>query len=466
MTFNAFLTSMGCTNDHLASLLDSGLIHEDTLARLDEADITSMAALIRKDEGMTNLSFIVEKNLKIAVAEARTRKETSRPLNSFHTANATEIPLWLSRQKEKESWKDPTGTPPDALMIAKNWVKGYEVLEHWISIHVLEPSHIPLAFLVREGEPNVGPYDADDYTSLWEEYAKRTAVTTPLGRDHPWTTSGRAKIWNILFQIFKDHPAFQYIRSFKRSKDGRGALFALKGHYLGRNMMNNMASNLEAQYAALTYSLETRRTPFESYVNKHVELFNIAEDLKQFGYSGIDPASRVRKFVNGIKTTSFDAVKNQIWSNIELQNDFDRVVNLFHDNMAQRTAGTAEGKPSTQIAPINAKKDKKDKKRRIAQVSVKDRYYTPDEYATLSKEEKDALRALRRKRTGGKGNKGNGGGGSSKGSSDTNRAIQAIQASMDSVVAAVQSIKGSEEQDGDITNRTNPALRQRRGGVS
>jgi hypothetical protein len=59
------------------------LTHEDTLARLDEADITSMAALIRKDEDMTNLSFIVEKNLKIAVAEARTRKETSRPLNSL-----------------------------------------------------------------------------------------------------------------------------------------------------------------------------------------------------------------------------------------------------------------------------------------------------------------------------------------------------------------------------------------------
>jgi hypothetical protein len=37
---------------------------------------------------------------------------------------------------------------------------------------------------------------------------------------------------------------------------------------------------------------------------------------------------------------------------------------------------------------------------------------------------------------------------------------------MDSVVAAVQSIKGAEEQDSEITNRTNPALRQRRGGVS
>jgi hypothetical protein len=329
-----------------------------------------------------------------------------------------------------------------------------------------------LAFLVREAGPNVGPYNAADYTSLWEEYAIRTAVTDTLGRDHPWTTSGRAKIWNILFQIFNNHPAFQYIRSFKRSKDGCGALFALKSHFLGRNMMNNMASDLEAQYAALTYSLETCHTPFENYVIKHVELFNIAEDLKQFGYSGIDPASRVCKFVNGIKTTSFDAAKNQSWSSVELQNDFDPVVNLFHDNMAQRMAGTAEGKSPAQIALLNAKKDKKDKNRRIAQVSVKDRYFTPEEYATLSKEEKDALRALHKKQTGGRGNKGSGGGGSSKNSLDTTHAIQVIQAGMEAVGAAVQGIKdgknnSAEEQDtSNINNHTNPALRQRHGGVS
>jgi hypothetical protein len=38
---------------------------------LDETDIANMAALISKDDGMTNLSFFVEKNLKLIVALER-----------------------------------------------------------------------------------------------------------------------------------------------------------------------------------------------------------------------------------------------------------------------------------------------------------------------------------------------------------------------------------------------------------
>jgi hypothetical protein len=51
--------------------------------------------------------------------------------------------------------------------------------------------------------------------------------------------------------------------------------------------------------------------------------------------------------------------------------------------MAQRMAGTAEGKSSAHIASLNAKKDKNNKKWWIAQMSMKDHYYTPEEHAAL-----------------------------------------------------------------------------------
>jgi hypothetical protein len=77
---------------------------------LDETDVANMAAWIRKDDGMMNLSFIVEKNLKLAVAEARTRKETSQPLTSFHTADATKLPLWMQTER-KGILEGPYGEP-------------------------------------------------------------------------------------------------------------------------------------------------------------------------------------------------------------------------------------------------------------------------------------------------------------------------------------------------------------------
>ena len=100
--------------------------------------------------------------------------------------------------------------------------------------------------------------------------------------------------------------------------------------------MNNMATQIEAKLDSLAYTGETRRWNFEKYVNKYVELYNQAQDLISYGYSGIENALRVRKLLNGIKTDSLDSVRNQILADQVLASDFDRVVNLFKDYIAQK----------------------------------------------------------------------------------------------------------------------------------
>jgi hypothetical protein len=65
--------------------------------------------------------------------------------------------------------------------------------------------------------------------------------------------------------------------------------------HLGDNNVNNKATTLEDEFDTLSYSSETCRWNLEKYVSKHVELYNTAQDLVAYGYSGIDNASRVRK---------------------------------------------------------------------------------------------------------------------------------------------------------------------------
>jgi hypothetical protein len=53
------------------------------------------------------------------------------------------------------------------------------------------------------------------------------------GKEFEWTPTIKIKVWNILYGIFLNHPAYQYMRAFKRSKDGPAAYFSLRQHYLG-----------------------------------------------------------------------------------------------------------------------------------------------------------------------------------------------------------------------------------------
>jgi hypothetical protein len=56
--------------------------------------------------------------------------------------------------------------------------------------------------------------------------------------------------------------------------------------------------------------------------------------------------------MNGIKTDTFDAVKNQVMSDQVLANDFDRVDNLFRDFLTQKRAFNKMNNCSSSIAAV------------------------------------------------------------------------------------------------------------------
>ena len=73
----------------------------------------------------------------------------------------------------------------------------------------------------------------------------------------------------------------------------------------------------------------------EQHILTHKKAHSILEDLKEFGYNGIDKRSKVRKFVDSIKTKSLDTIKGQIMASAELRTDFDKCTTLFKDFLAQ-----------------------------------------------------------------------------------------------------------------------------------
>lgn len=471
----------GCAQDAIDALENAGIKSIGDVITLKEEDVSTICKIIRKES--ISFPFLAEKNLKLVVSEAQIRRQTFRNISAMYSATAEDLIIWHARQQEKKAFKDPTEGKPDIEKISKSWPKAFDQLEHWIGLHVDEASGIPLAFAVRVGPPDEDAYNHTKYGSLFEQYAKRCRFLQPVSGDpYEWAGTVKAKVWNILYGIFKDHAAFQYMRPFQKTKDGPAAYAAVRAHYLGLNNVNNIAADIDSQFSTLTYSTETRRWNFEKYVGKHVELYNIAQDLVPHGYSGIDNASRVRKLLTGIKTDTLDTVRTQILSDQKLSCDFDRCVNLFKDFIAQKKA-MQKPNGSADIAAANASSQsdssRNGRRRRgnnsngdnggnrntrrrtgnanVSAVNVEDRFYSPEEYAKLSQDQKKALHELRKKRR----NNGNNSSSANVSSMSGDQLVQAIVSAVQHTQTNSQQSNGTNDDATTVTsNRDNPALRQ------
>ena len=479
-TWESALQACGLAQLEMTALVEVGGIRDyGDMMHLKDSDIDDLARQVRKTKNPNAaaganpnyiFSFMAEKNLKLLLSEIKLRDETCRRVDQIYKMVPDDLVRFRSRKDEKAAFKDPKEGKPEAAVIAKNWVKGFEMLDQWIGSHVDSVTNLPLAFMIREEQPDRSRYDSSRYVSLADELAKRCEVWDVARVLKPWSTRCSSKVWDLLYSIFQDHAAYQYMKPFKRARDGRGAYFALRDHYLGPNNVNNMATDLESQFESLSYTQETRRWNFEKYVNKHVELYNIAEDLKLHGYSGMDETSRVRKLVNGIKTDKLDSVKTRIMSDPDIMKDFDRATSLFKDFIAQRksllgpSASQIAGVTTNKQASNNGDGSRKGKGKRKAQtagVEIKDRYYSPKEYAQLSSEEKNQLRELRNKRRRTDGD--------DKGKQTWQAQIKSLNTQMQALVASVggHDDDGTNNGSGDSTvqtnNRTNPALTRQPG---
>jgi hypothetical protein len=195
-------------------------------------------------------------------------------------------------------------------MISKNWIKGFDTLDEWTGSHVDDSYKIPLSFMLCHDpkptfvEPVIPSLDCPRLVS--HRMSDKSAV---------WYELANKKLWDILFSIFNDHPSYAHIQSLRRTKDGYGAYNALRQHYLGEDAVENMAAEMEAEWNRLRYTGEGCRWNVEKYVTKQVELYAHAQDLKRFGYAGIDASSRVRRFLVGIKTNKLDHARGSVNGN-------------------------------------------------------------------------------------------------------------------------------------------------------
>jgi hypothetical protein len=168
------------------------------------------------------------------------------------------------------------------------------------------------------------------------------------------------------------------------------AFNSLYQHFLGPNNVDNMATLAEDKLKNTVYNGEQRRWDFKMYVNVHKQQHSIMEGLVEHGFTGIDPRSKVRYLLDGIKTDKFDAVKTRIMSDEQLRSNFDGCKTLYQDYIRQMTKTKSNNTVNNSEVKVGGK--------RKHDAVVEDRYYTKEEYNALTADQKKELAQKRVKR--------------------------------------------------------------------
>ena len=154
--------------------------------------------------------------------------------------------------------------------------------------------------------------------------------------------------------------------------------------------VNTLVDLAESRLREAIYQDESRDSTFDKSAKTHLD--QEVEGLVRHGYSGIDPRTKVRHLMNGIKLKELLPVQTQIFSTPALQTDFQAVVDLYKMTInSMKPSG--DRRTATVAAASTSMGDDGD-----ADMSIDDRYYTHSEYNRLTRAQKNGLRLKRKSR--------------------------------------------------------------------
>ena len=336
-----------------AILDDQGYSDLDELCRLDDKGADNLCSILRKSQtgpaGVVagqSISNLAQERLKLAIFALKHQKRVSREIDLSDMSKESILALDQQRQMEKTFTNKLDGYAQATFKdLAKlfEWVS--EQLEHGRGINGEK-----LAYVVRPDL--IPPYEDRDppenYPSLDAEMIARapiledgdidpdqTALALKALEDSgPFCASFRidmVTVWNILYEMFGQTPAWLHGQSTKKEKNGRKLFRLLFDHYLGAEHVTHQANKVEARIASLSYKGEQKNWGWDKYVDAHIEQHIIAKNLMPYGYSGIDERSKIRHLLGGISDPGLHPVTCNILAMKEEDKTFTKCATMYTD---------------------------------------------------------------------------------------------------------------------------------------
>jgi hypothetical protein len=284
-TLNAAFVAMGFGQDAANLMTDAGKENIDitNLQFYDDKGVKTLCASLRKPGGLMQGPAAADGTIPMVVnpgVYVSTRAELNLASASYmarhyirtkRTIRPADLRLdrLVTFQEYREA-EDSYTEPSDHLKLTKP-DKIIDFIDDWPDNLALfnGQNGRPLAYVIRE-KVEV-PEDDDDpafgradtvYSSIRDEIIARGSHTSPQFQ------IDNAKVFELLSEAIADHKHVKtWIKSFLKSRNGRGAWIAFKAHYRGSNEVEAIEANAEKILDTVMYRGEKPKANFETHVS-------------------------------------------------------------------------------------------------------------------------------------------------------------------------------------------------------
>ena len=404
----------------------------DKFMELDEDEIHDLCSVCRKTGKTVTenakgyaIGILAEANFKRASFYCKYLHMTSRKpsYGDITKVNADSIKDFKKDIEAKDKPEEATPTPQ-----ANKAFEFFDSFREYLRKYISTISRRPLAYVVRQDwtvlDSDIDPPFGDPasvYGTYYQEIEARAPIKS-IGEDEqaiqmeydPHFVHDNVAVWEILYAALKGTSYHPYIKPFLSKQDGRAAFQALHDQLLGTQAINTYAAGaLNAlQSLHLDGTKKNRDWNLDRYVQRHMDQHAILEKLTKYGYQGIGEQQKIHYFLQGITAPELMNVKSSLAVNPkETFQETSTTFKTYATAAAQQTRRTI--KQSVHVASVDTRKsgnlsrgkgfkgpspksDGYDPTKDYSSHKVKQRYYSKDEWAALTKGQRNYLRQNRK----------------------------------------------------------------------
>jgi hypothetical protein len=363
MAFRLLLNRIGFSNPQATAFMNEGIQEPGDLSTYTHSNLKGLFKHLANRE--IHPPYMAQHKLQIVRHWMEKRIPLGLPIEPALFTNEV-LQVWGEKMKAANDSKDtekPAITAPPAFKKDTKWRVWKEQFQNYLGSKVGQ-CKAPLTFVIR---PLDAPGNIDDYP---DDHDQMVYITPHTGAGY---NHDNGVVFDELKALLINSPAFTWIRSHDRSRNGRAAWKALLAHYEGTTEQNRIK---EAAYA----------TTFKNYYHAHQEAHY---DLELYGEI-VSESQKVTDFLRGITDPLCNVAKSIVMATPTYLNNFTDAALFIASTLNITLSNTISTRNISKTSTQGGKKGGNQKNGKKLT-----RHYTPDEWKALTDEERQKVRNAR-----------------------------------------------------------------------
>ena len=228
---------------------------------------------------------------------------------------------------------------PEVFKKETNWKSWKERLHTYLNSQIGQAS-IPLSYIIRNDDL---PMEGQVYATTHEELVTCAILFGPEFNINNGT------VYDFLQSLTLNGPAWSWINTYQRARNGRAAWKALVAYYEGDAMRTRSKQDCYQMITCTNYQGPRCNYDFNTYVSTHQQAH---QELSRLG-EPVPENKKVRDFLSGISDPLCTSIKLTVLSSNTLMNNFLQAANYVAGaiDMMQKNSSNM---PTHQVAQVSS----------------------------------------------------------------------------------------------------------------